>query len=954
MRRPFLALLCALLPACATTTSPRFEQEVATTFAQEEMRHLVTKDVEVYYPARFHDEAARLAARSSQCLTALRARALHPEDRGRAVLFLTPANYNNAYVGGLSAGEPLHSLNPLYTTSELFTWFGLSQTEPGDVSCHEMFHYAHFEQLNGLWWAVNEIFGPVMPSQAFLERWFTEGVAQYYEGRLGRPVGRPNSPLYRAAFASFAASRGFELGGGDLTVSERELLPYSGAYLTGLHFIEYLVETQGEEKLWELMELQGHSIFSPFGATLRFKAVYGLSVGAMLDQWSAHLKATTPVAERPAGQQVLRAHLGQLARLASHPASGTLAVISSGNEEVPMLRLFNRDGTLRAEQRLVKLSPDREWVLQGPSSVSGLSFSADGSTLSLMNDDLIARGDTRAQLWRIDAKTGEVLEVIQDLGTAVGGTLSPDGARYTFVDLGRVATVVEYTFATKQKTALFSLPPGVSAGGLSWSPDGARLVFSRFDANGWNLALREADGTLRNLTTDGAFDIAAHFADASHVVFSRTFEGKPQAHRLDVDTGALEVLTQAPWAVLDPVPLGDRVAFINRDGSTWSLDTAPAQPVSAATTLTLPPLPERFEPPPLQVEQDEAYSPLDHLFFPQARVPGVTIYSAGSGGIGVGVSASLMGRDRLGRHSWSIAGSYYTPDQLGELTFSYRNLQLAPWDLGVSGTWDRYPDESLWSAGVDLGRTVFTTPVDFGFQALVWQPDGARMSRFLGPTFSFAYAAGDTTGYGGAQHQLALSGAIAAYPKGLGSDFSMLDLSAAATFAVPLPGSTRHSLVFGAAGRTLPGAPDKALRIGGISRGTSLWQSEGAQAEKGPGGLLPSGLSQTLRGFDDYTFRATAVAVANARYRYSFIIDRGFASTLYLLPSLFFRQVDVEVFGAAAVTNVGTGTWARSAGAAAFVRMLGGGMANFSLYYQFAWRFDFNLPPLHMVGLAFE
>jgi hypothetical protein len=36
------------------------------------------------------------------------------------------------------------------------------------------------------------------------------------------------------------------------------------------------------------------------------------------------------------------------------------------------------------------------------------------------------------------------------------------------------------------------------------------------------------------------------------------------------------------------------------------------------------------------------------------------------------------------------------------------------------------------------------------------------------------------------------------------------------------------------------------------------------------------------------------------------------------------------------------------------VRALGGGALPLSLYYQFAWRFDHGLPPLHTVGFAFE
>jgi hypothetical protein len=159
--------------------------------------------------------------------------------------------------------------------------------------------------------------------------------------------------------------------------------------------------------------------------------------------------------------------------------------------------------------------------------------------------------------------------------------------------------------------------------------------------------------------------------------------------------------------------------------------------------------------------------------------------------------------------------------------------------------------------------------------------------------------------------------------------------------------------VLSLAGRTLPGAPDGALRIGGVSSGTALYPSQDPTIPRGPGVFLPGTLVEGLRGFDDFALRATAAALGQLRYRYSFIIDKGFMSLLYLFPSIFFRQVDVELFGSAALTN-GTATWARAAGGSVIFRALLGGAIPVSLSYQFAYRFDFGLPPLHTVGFTFD
>lgn len=985
-----LALFGALaLTACATA-SPRFGQDIATTFAEEDMRHLVTEDVELYYPANQREAAERVAARAAECLRELRSKEVTQRPRARALLFLSSANYNNAYVSGQFLGEPLHSLAPLTTTDELFHWYGLTNADSGDIVCHEMFHYAHFEQVENFWRFINAVVGPVMPSQTFTERWFTEGVAQFYEGRIHRKVGRPNSPLYRGAFDSFVAMRKGSIGAGDLSIYQRELSPFSGAYLTGLNFVEWLAEKYGEDKLWKVMDVQGRSFFTPLGSTLRFKAVFGSSIGALVNQWEDELRSTLVIRERPADQHVVREDLGQLARLAAHAPTGTMAIISAGNEDVPRLRILEADGTVRADRRLTRFTTDREYIVVGPYSMTGLSFTADGRWLFLLNDDLIARGDTRGQIWKIDASNGEVVQVWQQIGRAMGGSVSPDGRAYTFVDFtpGRRARVLERDLGTNAERTLLELPVGDAVSAPQWSPDGKLLAFSRLDGNGWNLVLRREDGTLTQLTTDGAFNYGARWSDPTHLVFARTAGKYLQVHRLDIESGKLEQLTDAPYGVLDPAPFKDQVAFVNRDGVRWSLDVSPANaravvreqfagtrvaqvesgepPAPEQTTATdampapapVEPPPARHEPPPLVVQEDEEYSSLDQLFVPQLRLPGVllsTDYDENDNlRLITNVSLSVSGRDRLSKHNWAINAAMNFPTLQSSVNAAYVNMQLAPWYVSASASRDGYADEAYWSGGIFTGRGVFTTPVSFGVRTEIWQPFGYRTHRFIGPTFSVDYGAFESTAYGGVQRQLALSFDASGFPRGLGSDRDMLDLRAGVALAAPLPFSRRHSLTFSLSGRALPGAPEGTLRVGGVGRGTYAWLSQPRDVPRGPAVFLPGPFVEGVRGFDDFAIRATATAILNARYRYAFIIDKGFASTLYLFPSLFFRQIDVEAFGVAAVTDNGSATWARAAGAAITLRAIGGGAIGLSLYGQVAYRFDYALPPLFSAGFAFE
>ncbi|MFT3707559.1 MAG: hypothetical protein QM817_07800 [Archangium sp.] len=960
MRAALLAFV-VLASACATT-APRFDQELATTFAQDDMHRLETPELTLYYPANYAEAAKRVAARAAECIRLLRERDVDKRERDRALLFLSSANYNNAYVGGLSGGEPLHSVNPLSETSELFHFYGLGGANAGDVSCHEMFHFVHYEQTHGFWNVVNSVLGPVLPPQAFLERWFTEGVAQYYEGRLLRNVGRPFSPFYRGSFDSFVAQRGGHVGPGDLQLNQRELNPHSGAYLTGLHFIEWLANTYGEEKLWQLIDLQARSVFSPFGYTLRFAAIYGKDVGDLVAQWEDELVKTLPDRKRPPTEKIVRAELGQLARVATHPASGTIAVVSSGNEQVPFLRILEADGTVRAENRLARLGPTRDWVYVGPSTMSGLSFTADGKSLYLLNDDLIDRGDTLAQIWKIDAQTAEVVKVYQRVGRGMAGAISSEGRTYTFAEFppeGR-ARLVELELETDQRTVIEEFPFGVSVSAPAWNAAHTQLVYSRLDPNGWNLVLRAEDGTTTDLTTDGAFNYGARWADETHVVFARTSGKYLQAHRLDVTqpTTTLERLSDAPWGVLDVSATPTGVVFAARDGIGWSLDASPSTD-AVAVAVSEPPAekPQWHEAPELKVEKDEPYSSLDHLFVPQLRVPtaGLSTGTAADGStiFKASVGLSIMGKDRLSKHNWAINGMLGVPNVAeNSLQLGYRNYALAPWSISAVASRDAVATEAYWTGAINVSRSIFTVPITFGVQTEVWQPFDAPTEKFIGPHGRLAYSAGDFTAYAGAQRTFSTSIDVAGYPKIFGSDRDMVDVRMDAALALPLPLSKRHQFVIAAAGRLLPGAPAGALRVGGVSTATNLLEVGSRDPfPTGPNVFLPGSLVEPLRGFDDYAIRAQYAGIFNARYRYHFIVDRGFASFLWLFPSFFFRQIDVEAFGSMAVTETKV---ARAAGAALSIRTSFGGFLPVSLTYQFAWRFDFGLPPLHIVAVSFD
>lgn len=948
-----------LLQACAST-GPRFGQPTAAAFARDDMRKLETASLEVYYPAAWRGAALRIAGRLEECLALLRPRVRSGTPRDKVVVFLTSANLNNAYVTGKVGGEPLHAVAPVQVTSEFFLQHGLASDGPGDIACHELVHAVQFDQVDGLWRVFNAVFGDTVPAQPWLESWFVEGLAQYHEGRLGRRTGRPHSPLYRGAFEALAASR--RIRADDLSPYARTLYPWSGAYLTSLHFVEWLAREYGEDTLWEVVDLQARAVLLPLGVTLRFKAVYGLSIGALVERWADALEQTTPRRARPADQTSLRPEAGLEARLAVSAADGALALVSSGLDEVPTLRILEADGRVRLERSLAALVPGRDVVAVGPGVTSGLSFSADGRWLYLVNEDLTADGDDRSTLWRLDARTGERVRSWPAF-QGLGGAAHPGGRRYTVVLVdGRGAQLADLDLETGRLGPLTALPEGAAAAAPAWSPSGERLAFSLWTAQGWDVHVREPDGTLRRLTFDGRFNYAPRWVDDTHLVFGREHQGRAQASFVDLEEGGAARVLDAPHAAMDvwPTPLGSLV-FLDRRASGWSVEARPLSSLEVDALGAPEVAPASAPPRAPTLLADAPYSAWERgrVFLPQLRLPtgslGAAATSAGPVFFG-SVGLVLFGRDRLGLHNWALEGELGLPDLSNWQRLSYFSQHLAPWTLGGSVGRSQDAVETLWAGEVSASRTVFTAPLWVSFEALDRAAPGGPHRRFIGPRVGFGWFAGESTPYAGVRRGLGLSGSASLYPRGLGSSLDLLDVRAQVSFALPTPPLRRGTVSGALRLRALPGAPRGALRVGGGGvGGYGLSFPDAPPLAAGPRLDLPRAFAEGVRGYEDVALFGTSAALGDLRLRLPFPIDRGAASFLWVLPSVFVRQVDVELFGSAAHTDAAPDGPLLAAGAQLALRTAWGQAVPLSLRYQVAVRSLRGAASfLHVVAVSFD
>lgn len=961
-----LMLLCG----CVTGLRPRFPQNVQTSFVRDDMRHLTTHSLELYYPAHFRTQALQVAARVEACVSALRARAIEPEDDARLRVMLTSADFNNAYVQPQGPGTPQVMVLPEHVTLEIFNWFGLGPGEVADIGCHEAVHYVQLQQVSGFWEVINVLTGGVFQPNVLTETWFLEGLATYYEGEFDQQVGRPHSPLWRSWFASGVAGDLADLDPGYLNPANRLLLPFGGNYLTGSHFVAWLARRYGEEKLWALIERQGDSIFSSLGVTLRFERVYGHDIAELFNEFATDYVTSLARRERPPRQQVIADEVGYLARMAAS-SGGVIATISADRDEVVKLTVREPNGSIRFSKPLTRLLPFRPYVLADPSLVSGLDFTKDGGSLFFMSADLTAEGSYTTQLLRFDTKTGALVEKWSGF-TGLGGGLTPDDSAYVYVAVeGATANLARFDLKTRQRTLLTRFTGRNSLGPPSVSPGGRRIAFPFWTGEGFDLHLLEENGLIREVTQDGRFNYAPRWLDDETILFVRATGTAPllqtQAFTYDLRSQQLQRVSNVPWALLDPMPLsGGRLAFLNRASWSWSLDVAPL------TAHQAEPLPQQVSPdrprgdPTAEVEvlDDRPYSSLDGLLVPRLHTPtGFFLGSTlGTSQLQVAGGLALQGSDWLGHHGYLISANAQKVGQRGPgLQLQYLTTKLAPWVLFASASRQPRLDETTLTGTLSASRTFWTTPVEFGLIATRLNrldgPEAAEVleAQFVGPSVAASYFAGDSTPYGGLQRAFGFSGEAAFYPEAASSSFNLGDLRATVSGAVPLPFSNRHNLTFSARGRYLPGAPEELLRVGGFANPLAYSTPDTNRPFADSPRDLPGGFvfAEPLRGYEDFAFRATAVAIGSASYRYRFIIDEGWASFLWILPSFFIRQAEVEAWGTIAQSD-GTVERHAAAGGALFLRTVFGQALPVTLFYQFANRFHEGLPPLHTAGVAFE
>ncbi len=913
-----IVVLAVALAACGGI-APRFPQDVQTTLAHDDMRRLETARFIIYYPAARRALVDRFLTRADGCAVTLREHSLvHGRDR-KFVIVMPDSPFNNAFVAPDALGYEEVSVIPAHSTLDFTTLFGLPP-DPGLIACHELAHYVHVQQTAGFWGTWNSLFGHLYTPQIGYDPWFFEGLATHYEARL-TGVGRPVWPVFTGMFA--AAYAGKPIGGGDMSAFAR-MAPTGHHYLVGSMFVRFLAERYGERPLWQTIKSQA-SAFTGFFFTGTFEDGFGVDFGTLLDQFETWVHHTFPVRKVPANQQRLD-EIGNDARYA-RGRDGTEAWVYEDVDVPPRLRVRDAAGTILIDTSLVEVVPPRTLIQASPLLVSGLSITADGGEVWLTALDQGAVFQLpRLLRWRRGDSSPK--EISDSLGP--GATIDPTGKTYYYSHVdGDRWNLARWDVATRKAQILVDMKPGTYVLGAQASADGNRLAANVWDGRAFAIWIVDAASgqIVRRITgANGTPVYDASFSGDGRVVYLGVVDSRFQ---IFVDGKAV---SDAPYATLAPREANGTIRFLDRADWSWHLaqiDMPPghvdvaladaAPPIAAASAVAAPPV--------VVVQTDVAYSVFDHFFYPQVRSPSLAI----GGGV-PHFGLALGGGDRLDLHRWALQGyAQPTVADVGTRTHygayaAYYNQMLAPVTLIADGGFLDWaaPVADASDPEVTYTEEHKTRDASAGF-AYTWRQS---LSTYLGgvytsdafsfedepydrvwvggPSLALSWFSGEFTRFTGVRRAIFATSETAYYPQQLSSfTGDITDVGGTLGGTVPLPIGRRHTITAFARSRALIAREDTGLlQVGGNSVLGVVWDrsSTTMPPPEFDSNRFPPNLRfvEPLRGYEDYAITTDRVLIGELSWRYPIIIDEGRAS-LWILPAAFLRQLDLELFGSAAI-----------------------------------------------------
>tara|TARA_Y100001934_G_scaffold244203_1_gene301491 strand:+ start:2953 stop:5736 length:2784 start_codon:yes stop_codon:yes gene_type:complete len=543
---------------------------------------------------------------------------------------------------------PPHDLNGLENYDD---WLAL-------LIRHEYVHILHMEMGRGAPERFRSVFGRVLFffPHSLISPMLIEGLAVYLETDYEAGTGRLASSWYEMQMREEVRSGEFA-SLGEAAISSREW-PYGQYYLYGAFFIEYLIQTYGEEKLQMWLSLYSGEIVPYLMLNSSARRVYGRDFESL---WAGFRIA---MEQRFGGEDTATAvTAGQL------PAS-TLRQQVSGSDGQAVYYVARDDEDRPVLQRCTGVDVECADIADGR-DITSIDVTPDGRIIAV-RALTYASGRYSADLWLLEG--GAWTPLTTDARVADARWL-PDGSGFLYTSFRAGFSHLLLLSPDGSETLLWRGNYGEYVGAFDINNDGTQIIAAyKTPGRSWELASKDVSNSDWTLLTDSSANEAQpRFTTDDRLLFVADYAGKFGMYEWQ-DGSALSLASDDVDVTksFDPWITGDRLWLQKYTAGGYllkntSLPLAHGQ-VEYQTAATRSVDVERVE-----ASAPEAYEPWStlrpHYWLPVFYGTEDTRY----------VGLSTGGTDALGRHNYQVDLAYGTEQKAFDMTLVY---QYQRWLLG--------------------------------------------------------------------------------------------------------------------------------------------------------------------------------------------------------------------------------------------------------------------------------
>jgi Tol biopolymer transport system component len=599
---------------------------------------------------------------------------------------------------------------------------------------HEYTHILHLDTYDGLPTIYNSIFGKTWAPNQIMPRWVIEGIAVYEESK--RSAGGRNRGTRFDSYIRIARHADADLRLDEITGSPRRYPRGNAAYVYGSHFLRYVFDRYGDDKLREMSHVSGSNPV-PFAVNRQIAKVVGKPFTELYDDWKNYLRDKYGMEEMAAERRGVRegralTHDAESELLPHYTADGKeLFWLAYNGYELPTVKAMPVGGDETKARIVVQIDA------MGPFDL------LPDNSLVYEQGRQFRRDYTYEDVFRWDYATKQTLRITTGK-RARDPAVSPDGRRVAYSRNEHSNSVL----------AVQELAPGAPESVVyrgarydevyqpAWSPDGTRIAMSSWRTDGYRdiLVIELASGKVTSITNDRAIDMSpAWSSDGKLLFFDSDRTGISNIYVYDFTANATWQVTNVLGGAFHgkPSPDGTRLAY-EHSAPLGGYDVYEI-PLDRANWLHA----RAFfddQPKPLDIPDDESpVSPPRAYRALETLAPQVWTLSADSASQSASIQTS--GADVAGLHNYALAVGLDAPNRDTDIGASYAYTGWRPAlrvsaartmvDRGgwrVDGVNKTYREED-WSGTLSLGIPLESRPSSSWTLSFDYDADYFRLTQ---------------------------------------------------------------------------------------------------------------------------------------------------------------------------------------------------------------------------------